>query len=215
MRVVGFYTPGLYEREARRLEASLKGHGLDYQLVRKADLPKSWQERTTYKVTFCKQMLHELGAPLLYLDVDAFCHENPATHPEIIKGTGGFAAHVRADVELISATLLFRDATESRLVLEEWDRVCRREPNRWDQKNLQEAVHHLTRGSRIKFQPLDAGLCWIEGVSSQTYTRDRIWIEQLQASRERFHGSPLYLLRQQRIKLIEDGRKEDALTWNL
>lgn len=82
MKVVGFYTNGTtYEREAGLLMASLATVGMQYEIAA-VDDRGSWDENVAVKPQFLLAARERIRGPILYIDVDAFVHENCSAYFE-------------------------------------------------------------------------------------------------------------------------------------
>lgn len=76
LTVVAFYTADtIYEDEARLLAGSLDAVGMNAEIEPMEDRG-SWNANTAQKVDFIRRKREALVGPLLYLDADAFVHEN-------------------------------------------------------------------------------------------------------------------------------------------
>jgi len=77
MKIIACYSRGTsYEREAQILRASLDRAGMRAHYIIGFDDRGDWYRNTSYKAQFIADMRASMRGPLLYLDVDAFVHEN-------------------------------------------------------------------------------------------------------------------------------------------
>lgn len=143
MITVAFYTPtGSYPEEADLLRASLDAVGMEHDIRRVDDLG-DWYANTAEKPRFIRRMREEHPGPLLYVDVDAFVHEDCSMYfDQMARGSTDFAAHWyagpakgsdRSQVcgcikggqctkphRLLSGTLFFGDTDGARRLLDTW-----------------------------------------------------------------------------------------------
>lgn len=140
MIVIACYSEGTpYEAEARLLRASLERVGMPHYLHGFRDRA-SWYANTAYKADFIRAQRSSRKGPLLYVDVDAFVHEDCAAYFDSLDAD--FGAHWfagpkggfnRKDVcrcvkggpcnrehRLLSGTLYFGDTAGARLLLDGW-----------------------------------------------------------------------------------------------
>lgn len=191
MLVVAYFTFGTpYADEARRLEASLRDHRLDYEI---ASVPAfgSWQKATQYKPRFLLDMWQRHGTqPLLYLDADAIVVQDPRPYLDqhCPQGSVDLAVHYLNDAELISATILINPTPIVPHLMEKWIHLADAHPQVWDQKLLATAID-ATPGVRVhrlppEFNWIDAGDPKRPVDISEKYYGQRVpVIRQTQASR--------------------------------
>lgn len=116
--IIGFHTPDeIYRMEAERLKRSLDALGLEYR-VTVVEPESNWVRTTLLKPTWIAPVRDELRGPLLYVDVDAFVHEDPWPHVSELEGD--VAAVVYPTGELNSATLWINDTVGAKTLLEKW-----------------------------------------------------------------------------------------------
>ena len=135
MKVISYYTPP-YEAEAALLAASLERCGMAYEHVEYPDLG-SWDKNTAIKPRFIRDMREALDGPLLYVDVDAFVHENCEAYFEGLARErwdiglhyfrGPAFGHCRHEVRAVgwwplTGTLFINDTEGARNVLYSWVR---------------------------------------------------------------------------------------------
>jgi len=140
MIVVGYYTPGAYEREADLLRASLEAAGMKYELTGVGDRG-GWYANTAFKAEFLRDARDRIHGPMVYVDVDAFVHQNCTGYFNTLGlrrvdfGAHWFAGpakgydktQVRRDARgrlvgwwMLSGTLYFGDRPGARELLRTW-----------------------------------------------------------------------------------------------
>jgi hypothetical protein len=143
VKIVAYYSVGTaYEREAGLLRASLEAANMPHVIVPSPDRG-NWYANTAAKPSFIARMRKELSGPIVYVDVDAYVHENcEAFFDELGERGFDFAAHMfagpakgfsRTDVcgclrgqpctrqhRLLSGTLFFGDTPGARRMLAAW-----------------------------------------------------------------------------------------------
>jgi hypothetical protein len=140
MMVIACYSIGTpYEAESALLSASLKRVNMSYHLHGFPDYG-GWYANTAYKAEFIRAQRDLRTGPLLYVDVDAFVHENCSAYFDALDADFGahwFAGpafgnnrrHVCAcvrgapcnrDHRLLSGTLFFGDTAGARHLLDAW-----------------------------------------------------------------------------------------------
>lgn len=94
MLTIGFYSIGTpYEQEAKTLAASLDRVGMAHRITGFGDRG-DWYGNTAAKAELIQEARHTLRGPLLYIDVDAFVHENCAGYFQKLAAEGyDFGAH--------------------------------------------------------------------------------------------------------------------------
>jgi len=132
MLVIAYYSRNTaYEREAALLEASLQRANMPYTLSG-IDDRGGWYANTAYKAEFLRKARDKHGGPLVYVDVDAYVHENCEAYFDGL--TGDFGAHyfrgpakghdqsqMRAEGwRLLSGTLFLGDTPKCRELLDAW-----------------------------------------------------------------------------------------------
>lgn len=143
--IVSFYTIGTdYEAEAQRLIESCERFNLPYRVEPVPNLG-TWQRNTQHKAEFLRWMRSELTGPIVWLDADAEVKCYPALFAEITDAD--VAVHYRAKGkgkrELLSGTVWFAETVEARNLLDRWVETNRRNPKRWDQSTLADAIRDL------------------------------------------------------------------------
>ena len=121
-KIIAFHTPDdLYRGEAERLRRSLDKLGLDY-VIQEVEPSTDWSRTTMLKPLWMREARETHTGPLLYIDVDAYVHENP--WPYLSNVEGDMAAVVHADGTLNSSTVLIADTPGARWLLDEWVSRC-------------------------------------------------------------------------------------------
>jgi hypothetical protein len=116
--IIGFHTPEeIYRREADRLKKSLDQLGLDYR-ISVVEPESIWVRTTLLKPSWIQPARQTQRGPLLYVDVDAFVHEDPWPHVADLEAD--MAAVVYPNGELNSATLWINDTEGARTLLTQW-----------------------------------------------------------------------------------------------
>jgi hypothetical protein len=116
--IVAFHTPDeVYQAEADRLRKSLDALGLEY-VISVVEPESNWVRTTLLKPTWIAPARKKLRGPLLYVDVDAFVHNDP--WPYVADQKADMAAVVYKNGQLNSATLWINDTPGAALILSEW-----------------------------------------------------------------------------------------------
>jgi hypothetical protein len=192
--IIAFHTPDeIYRTEAERLKGSLDRLGLEYS-VTVVEPESNWVRTTLLKPTWIKPARQELRGPLLYIDVDAFVHEDPWPHCQELDAD--MAAVVYPSGELNSATLWINDTPEALVLLDRWaswstnrrasdDGSLRQIGDDSDQGVLRQIVEAEERAAdpAFRFARLTPNLASIFD-RQDDYRFGPVAIEQLQASRE-------------------------------
>ncbi len=146
--VVSYFTPGIYEDEARRLIQSCRRFNLEHDVQAVDDLG-SWQANTRRKAAFILAMLDKHpGRGVLFVDADAEFQAQPWELENIGEDVGLcwrdyalFPSHARdKGRELLSGTAYFSQSEESRDLLRMWIRENESRPDQWEQRNLERIV---------------------------------------------------------------------------
>lgn len=135
MMVISYFTDnGTYREEYRLLEASLQRAGMPHDGRVEKDRG-DWYANTRYKPRFIQTMRKTHDGPLLYIDADAFVHENCEAYFDGLAERGvDFGAHwfqgpakghrrseVRAEGWwMLSGTMFFGDTVEARRLIDTW-----------------------------------------------------------------------------------------------
>ena len=106
MKIIAFTTDDdLYLQHSKLLEASLRKLKLDLYLeVVPAD---DWQKIIAFKPTFIQRMRQQFEEPILYIDVDAFVHQDVSSLFDGVEEDIG--AHYYLGKELTSGTLFINN----------------------------------------------------------------------------------------------------------
>jgi hypothetical protein len=192
--IIAFHTPDkIYEAEAERLRRSLDGLGLDYE-ISVVEPESNWVRTTLLKPTWIAPAREKHRGPLLYIDVDAYVHEDP--WPSLDGLSADMGAVVYPSGELNSATLWINDTPEAQTLLSLWSQGSgnRRES---DNGNLRQVGDDSDQGvlrliveeeeesenPRFRFARLQPNFATIFD-RLDAYRYGAITIEQLQVSRE-------------------------------
>lgn len=192
--IIAFHTPDeIYQAEADRLRKCLDGLGLDYD-ISVVEPESNWVRTTLLKPTWIAPARKKHRGPLLYVDVDAYVHDNPWPSLEGIDADMG--AVVYPSGELNSATLWINDTPEAHTLLSLWSQGSgsRRESDNGtlrqvgddsDQGVLRLIVEEEEASDhpRFRFARLHPNLATIFD-RLDAYRYGPIVIEQLQVSRE-------------------------------
>lgn len=150
---VSFYTPGLYEQKAKDLILSLHRMGLDYEVDRVEDLG-SWQSNTIFKAEFIKRKMEQNPTRnIVWLDADAVIRQYPHLFWEI---EGDFAANYFRGWQLSSGTVFFKGNRRAKLLVNAWIKENKKNPEIWDQQNLQTVVEQRERSQHLSVTRLPA-----------------------------------------------------------
>ncbi|MBZ9981359.1 MULTISPECIES: putative nucleotide-diphospho-sugar transferase [unclassified Mesorhizobium] len=180
--IVAFFTiNSFYETEAARMTASAWRLGLSVQARPFADAG-SWVRNASLKPTFLVNMRRRLQGPLLYVDVDTVFHHDP--WPELAGFDCDIAVY-RESGRLMAGTILINDTPAAREILALWKKRSDENPEVWDQVVLQEILDEdqASASPRYREGQLPAPFCWVFD-RLENGKPDKVYIEQLQASRE-------------------------------
>ena len=214
--VVGYFTEGsLYEREARRLEASARQLGIAIHLEPVPDRG-SWLANVRAKPAILNNLRNRIDGPLLYVDVDAIFHQDPwpylALHPQDV------AFCTMRDGLARSGTILIRDTAGARSFLADWQSRLDANSADWDQAPLTDMLIDSGRSSTTDYTVglLPVSLCCVFDRTPDLLSDplpDPV-VEHLQASREQSdrlinqHRYDSLARRQARIAEIEQAMKD-------
>lgn len=149
--VVGYYTRNtLYEDMAKVFVESLKKFNIVYHIQAIEDLG-DWHLNTSYKPTFLREMLDTFDQDIVYVDVDAEFFRYPYLFNEI---NYNIAVHYfnkelhrtvnkRSRVtgyEVLSGTVFLKNCEATKLIVENWERECKKFPYTWDQVSLAKVI---------------------------------------------------------------------------
>ena len=220
--IVAFHTPDeVYRAEAERLKASLDRLGLEYRFF-EVEPEKNWVRTTLLKPMWMSQARDEMDGPLLYIDVDAFVHEDP--WPYLNQYSGDLAAVYNRGI-LNSATIWINDTPGARELLKRWvdQSDTRRETDSGqlqqtgedsDQTVLRSIVDQAEQSgdTTVSFQRLPDNLAHIFDAAKPEWLVGPVLIEQLQASRESTKHEKRLARRRERLRQLEAdaSRPSDA-----
>lgn len=153
MKIVFYHTDDpLYSKYAGILEQSLKRQDIDYH---KKVIPKEcWYKIVNVKPTFLLECREKFEGSILYIDSDAYVHKDFREDLEKLDCDIAFCKYkdyITGTHGNLSSTILLKDTAKTRELLKLWKEKSDREPHRWDQATLTEAleeikdlkVHHL------------------------------------------------------------------------
>ncbi|MBN9044529.1 MAG: nucleotide-diphospho-sugar transferase [Rhizobiales bacterium] len=189
--IVAFYTKNsFYETEKDRLVKSARHLGLDVQATA-VESAGSWVRNAGLKPGVLLELRRTLRGPLLYVDVDAVFHHDP--WPELLKMDADIAAYYEGDTRLISATILLNDTPATLDLLAKWKQGCMDAPEVWDQVVLERIIAEDAADPSPAFRVgrLPVSFCWIFD-RTRNAPVERVYIEQLQASREATKSKHLF-----------------------
>ncbi|WP_065091898.1 putative nucleotide-diphospho-sugar transferase [Rhizobium leucaenae] len=184
--VVAFFSVNsFYETEAARMVASAWRLGLSVHTWPFVSAG-SWVRNASLKPTFLVRQRENRRGPLLYVDVDAVFHNDP--WPILADLDCDIAVYRERGDRLISATILINDTPAAQEILALWKKRCDENPEVWDQVVLQEILDEdkASGSPRYREAQLAATFCWIFD-RVENGIPEKIYIEQLQASREISH----------------------------
>jgi hypothetical protein len=219
--VIAFHTPDeVYRAEAARLKATLDHLGLDHHFF-EVEPEKNWVRTTLLKPLWMSQARESLSGPLLYIDVDAFVHEDP--WPYLQQYSGDMAALIYETGELNSATVWINDTAGAREILRRWvDKSdIRRDEDAGqlqqigedsDQSVLRDIVSESERlnDQSFTFQRLPDNLAHIFDGTHTGWLFGPVLIEQLQASRETTRHEKRLARRRERLQELEESVREHS-----
>lgn len=181
MIIIGYYTTDpVYQECFELLVKSLDraGHRYDF----KAIPPSDWKSVTDLKPRIVLEKLQQYQEPVLYLDVDAFVHENLDKYfvDKNCDIAVNYLQKKTGEEELLSGTIYFAYNETVIHLVQAWMQTGEENPGLNDQQSLQLAV-----------QQFEGELTVYRLSAAFTYIFDRIYddvkrpiIEHLQASRE-------------------------------
>ena len=140
--IVSFFTINTpYENEADVLINSLDKFDLPFH-VEGVSNKGSWLANCAFKPAFCKEMLIKNGVPIIWVDCDAEILKYPKLFHEL--SDYDIACHrftrKTGRTELLSGTLYFNNTDASIELLTKCEMSCNNNPERWDQRSLEEVV---------------------------------------------------------------------------
>lgn len=199
--IVAFYTKNtFYEYEKNRLVKSTEALNLPIQTMG-VDSTGSWVKNAGLKPKFLLQQRKEIRGPILYVDVDAVFHSNPWDY--LLDITSDFAVYYQNDGRLVSATILINDTPNAIEIIEKWQAACESDPDKWDQVALEEILSSDYAKDKYTITSLPVSFCWIFDCVDHEKP-NRIYIEQLQASREATKKTGLFKKIRRRLQRRRD-----------
>lgn len=182
--IVACYTSGDYEQEAQeKLLPSLRKLHLAHD-VREIPCEGSWVANGFACQAFLLRMCRAYPTThLLFLDVDAVVHTSPWSY--LLRLECDLAAHYMRGTELLTGTLYMPPRPRREPILLQWMDRNRKNPNTWDQRNLQAM---LAADSTIVVHRLPPEYCCIFDTQRRYTPGIEPVIEHFQASR-RFRRS--------------------------
>lgn len=181
MVVIGYYTTDpVYSECYELLKASMDRFGMKYDF--EAIDPGEWKYITDLKPRIVLGMLEKYKQPILYLDVDAFVHED--LEPFFGGLNSDIAVHYltkkSGEEELLSGTVYFDYNEKVISLVNAWLDAEKNNPTLNDQQSLQLAISEFN--SDLNLYQLPAAYTYI---FDRKYSEvERPIIEHLQASRE-------------------------------
>lgn len=165
-----------YSETAQRLIESLEKFGLEHDIETYQDRG-SWVENCSYKAEFIKKM-HQRHGRIVWLDADAVVKKEPALFKSL---RTDIAFHRFKGKELLSGTLFFNDTEAAERVISAWVEKNQENPDKWDQKNLDDVVKYFPA---LEISILPPEYCFIFDLSRNHYGNLDPVIEHYQASRQ-------------------------------
>ncbi|SEQ91925.1 Nucleotide-diphospho-sugar transferase [Amphritea atlantica] len=199
MIVIGFYTTDpVYSSAYELLARSLRrvGHQYDFRSFP----PNEWKMMTDLKARIVLESLEKYKEPVLYIDADAFVHENMEEYFNDIKCDMAVNVINKKDgsEELLSGTIYFDYSSKVIEFVKLWMRLIEENPSLIDQQNLQKAVEEYDHG--LKIHRLSAAYTYI--FDRQYVDVDKPIIEHLQASREIYCRKEMQSFKNRLKKLV-------------
>ncbi len=182
MVTIGYYTTDpLYLSCYQLLEKSFKKQGLFYDY--KAIEPSCWQSAISLKPQIILTMLEKYKEPVLYIDADAFIHENYTDFFENLScDLSVYYLRKKGDRdELLSGTLYFNYSNKTIELVRCWIEEVKNNPTLNDQECLARVL--ILRDLNLHVAPLPLAYIYI---FDREYDGEQVVpiIEHLQASRE-------------------------------
>ena len=156
IKAVSFYTNDSYKKHAARLEESLKGENIPFEI---APLPdqKTWEENVRQKPSFVHRMLTDSDSDILWLDADSVLRGSPTI---FIDGKDfDFAAYRPTPYVFWGGTLFFRNNPKARHVAARWVQLTSDHPRESEDRTLSMAVYEA-RDLVVRTLPVE--YCWVE-----------------------------------------------------
>lgn len=133
---VSYFTPA-YRAEADELRATLDRFSLPHDIRSMEDFGE-WTVNCGQKASFVREMVRQHpNNAIVWLDADARVQKPPELFATL---AADVAFHLHKGYELLSSTLYFEPTVATIELLDDWHERCGRQPNRWDQIVLHEAI---------------------------------------------------------------------------
>jgi len=198
MKIVSWYTPGNYEKEAERLRRSVERLGLQIDIYVAHELErKRWRDVVLEKPKILRHFLMKYcGESILMVDADAVLWDDPERRAKELWGSRiPFALGVHKLGDAWCSGTILTNGSEASIALA---RLWEIEQERRYYAQPQQALSHVPGVSTA----LGAEWCWICGISRKA--AEPIIIEHLQASRSfRRDRRPSRRLLEARIRRVE------------
>lgn len=217
--VIAFHTPDeVYRAEAQRLRSTLDRLGLAHRFF-EVQPEKNWVRTTLLKPIWMSEARETLVGPLLYIDVDAFVHQDP--WPYLSQYSGDLAA-VYNDGILNSATIWINDTPGARQLLKRWvehSNIRRGDDTGQLQQTGEDSDQTVLRnivdaaeanGDReVIFERLPSNMAHIFDQQTNGWVVGPVIIEQLQASRESTRHAKRLERRRRRLRELDAQRNDE------
>ena len=189
VKVISFYTPGLYANHATQLSATCDQYGIVLEMREQGPF-SCWHDAVCHKPAFIASMLAELTHwdGLLWVDADARFRGKPdwSIFGNIDIAACQFRWNRNHPLETLTGTLYFRCCEQVRAMVRAW---CELTP-RWaaanrdtpEQHSLQEAI---ATHRELRVLDLPKPWVWIEPDFNAMFATEQPIISHLQASRAR------------------------------
>jgi len=151
--VVGCFTPGAYEEVAKShlihsLQYLEEAYGIRLEsVIRQIPDRGSWILNNSACQLYLREIDKEFpDADLLYCDVDAMVRADPFIHLRAMREQYEFdiAAHYIRTEKLLTGSYYLPVGPNRTRLLADWIAANERQPNRWDQENLEDLLPKVT-----------------------------------------------------------------------
>jgi len=152
--VVSFYTANTgYEKEVKKLEASLKALNLEYHLF-PCEPEGSWRKNLDHKSRVILEAFNMFpDKDIVFIDADGIVRQYPVLFDELSRDRAhDIAAHFHPykgtninGGSLLSGTLWFQNSDRGKGLVSEWDKIGRNHPTVRHQHCLRLAINELNR----------------------------------------------------------------------
>lgn len=135
---VAYYTTKTpYEKEVRKLKASLDSLNLPYD-IQGYPSKGSWQANIAFKPEFVLEMICKHPTKdIIYIDADAIVRSRPIYFDTF---SGDIGVHYKDGQELLSGTIYLRNNSKVKRLVQSWISEQQHNPHTWDQKTLQRVI---------------------------------------------------------------------------